>query len=153
MLVEMKAARTPKKKPEEINRTPLKEIELSREDWEEFERGIELFNSGKFWHSHEAWEQLWLRRTEDERLFFQGLIQLAAAYHHLMVKQSFQGLMNNFEKAYKKLEVFQPEYLGVLVTPLLEFIEQGKAEAERRGPYDLENFNYNLIPKLQFHSR
>ena len=147
----MKPPRPQKKKPEEIKQKPLRELELSPEDWEEFERGVNLFNSGKFWHAHEAWELVWQRHSEDERLFFQGLIQLAAAYHHLITKQSYRGLMNNFDKAYSKLEVFQPEYVGVFVMPLLRFIEQGKKEAERLGIDGLEQFNYNLIPKLQFH--
>ena len=30
------------------------------------------------WHAHESWK-IWLRHTEDERLFFQGIIQHAAA--------------------------------------------------------------------------
>ncbi len=47
--------------------------------------------------------------------------------------------------------MFQPEYLGVLVSPLLVFIQQGKKEALRLGPAGLQAFNYNLIPKIQFH--
>jgi predicted metal-dependent hydrolase len=146
----MKSPRPGKKRPDEISRTPLKELEMVGEDWAEFEHGVRLFNSGKFWNSHEAWEQVWLRHREDERLFFQGLIQLAAAYHQLLTKASYKGLLNNFDKAYEKLAVFQPEYLGVLVTPLLKFIEQGKKEAERLGPSEMTKFNHNLIPKMQF---
>src|SRR6267378_852486 len=141
----MPASRTPKKKPEEIDRTRLRGIMMSPEDWEEFDHGVKLFNSGKFWNSHEAWEQVWIRHSEDERLFFQGIIQLAAAYHQLVVKKNYQGLINNFDKAYQKLVVFQPEYLGVRVAPLLKFIEQGKKEAERVGAQGLQHFNFNLI--------
>ncbi|HYQ87182.1 MAG TPA: DUF309 domain-containing protein [Bacteroidota bacterium] len=147
----MKNPRPQKKRPEEINRDPLKEVGMTAEDWAEFAHGVKLFNCGKFWHSHEAWEQIWLRHGEDERLFFQGLIQLAAAYHQLVAKASYRGLINNFGKAYDKLAVFQPEYLGVLVSPLLVFIQQGKKEAQRLGVAGLQGFNYNLIPKIQFH--
>lgn len=147
----MKTPRATKKKPEEIDRVNLKEFTMSSEDWQEFEHGVTLFNSGKFWNSHEAWEQVWLRHDEDERLFFQGLIQLAAAYHQLTTKKSYKGMMNNFDKAYEKLVVFQPEYLGIYITPLVKFIEQGKKEAEKLGADGLEQFNYNLVPKMQFH--
>jgi predicted metal-dependent hydrolase len=145
----MKSPRTPKKKPEEIRRDPAspsgtpKELEMSTDDWHEFEHGVQLFNCGKFWNAHEAWEQVWLRHKEDERLFFQGLIQLAAAYHHLVQKKSVRGMLNNFEKAYAKLEVFRPQYLGVFVTPLLRCIE----EARRAG----SSPDFNAIPRLQFH--
>ena len=124
---------------------------MTPEDWAAFEHGVKLFNAGKFWNSHEAWEQIWLRHKEDERLFFQGLIQLAAAYHQLLAKESQRGLLNNMEKSYEKLVVFQPEYMGVLVKPLLKFIEEGKKEANRLGLSDIASFNHNLIPKLQFH--
>ncbi len=139
-----------KKKPEDINRNPLKELPMTNVDWKEFECGVELFNEGKFWHAHEAWENIWKRHDEDERLFFQGIIQLAAAYHQLLVNKNYVGLVNNFDKAYAKLEVFQPKYLGVNVQPLLQFIEQGKKEAEQVGKDGLDNFHRNLIPKLQF---
>lgn len=147
----MKNTRPAKKKPDDMQRAELREIEMSVEDWQEFEHGVRLFNSGKFWHSHEAWEEVWKRHKEDERLFFQGVIQLAAAYHQLVTKKSYKGMMNNFNKAHAKLEVFQPEYLGISVAPLLGSIRQAKEEAERLGPYDLEQFNYDLIPKLEFH--
>jgi len=149
----MKSFRPQKKRPEDIQRTPSKEDAMTEEDWTAFERGVKLFNSGKFWQAHEAWEHVWLRHNEDERLFFQGLIQLAAAYHQLIAKRNHRGLMNNFDKAYAKLEVFQPEYLGIFVIPLLKFIQQGKQEAERVSVDGLEHFNHNMIPKLQFHKQ
>jgi len=42
---------------------------------------LELFNSGYYWESHEAWEHFWnqLGRTTPEARFVQGLIHLAAA--------------------------------------------------------------------------
>jgi len=118
-----------KKKPEEIGPSPPVPMPLTPEDWEEVEHGIGLFNSGKFWHAHEAWELVWQRQDADERLFFQGLIQAAAAYHHLVTGKSRAGYVNNLRKARRILEVFAPEYIGVCVTPLLQAIDAGLAEA------------------------
>lgn len=123
---------------------------MSKEDWAEFEHGVNLFNEKKFWHAHEAWENVWKRHEEDERLFFQGLIQLAAAYHHLVTQRSFRGMMNNFDKAYTKLVVFRPQYLGVQIEPLLHSIEQGKREVQRVGWENIELFDPALFPTLQF---
>jgi predicted metal-dependent hydrolase len=146
-------SRPSKKNPADIQRNPLKELGMSAEDWQQLEHGVHLFNGGKFWNAHEAWEQIWLRHEEDERLFFQGIIQLAAAYLHLVMKKSLRGMVNNFDKAYAKLEVFQPSYLGISVIPLLRCIELGKAEAEELGEENIADFNYNLIPKLQYHKQ
>jgi predicted metal-dependent hydrolase len=146
----MKNPRPVKKKPSEIQRKPLKELPMSTEDWEEFHRGVTLFNGGKFWNAHEAWEQVWGRHTADERLFFQGLIQLAAAYHHLVTTRRYAGLVNNLEKAEAKLTAFRPRYLGVAIEPLLSLIVKGKQEAEMRGEDGLNGFDRSLLPKLQF---
>jgi len=146
----MRSGKAPKKKPEDLKRTGLRELEMTTEDWQEFEHGVQLFNSGKFWNSHEAWEEVWRRHDEDERLFLQGIIQLAAAFHQLVGRKSFKGMMNNFDKANTKLELFRPEFLGVQVDPLLEAIRWSKEEALRLGDAELEKFNVNKIPKMMF---
>ena len=48
-----------------------------------FLEGVERFNAAEFWNAHESWEILWLVAETDLDQFLQGLIQLAAAYHHL----------------------------------------------------------------------
>jgi uncharacterized protein len=47
-----------------------------------FEHGIALFNAGEFFKAHEAWEELWLRAPAKEKAFLQGIIQIAAGFHH-----------------------------------------------------------------------
>jgi predicted metal-dependent hydrolase len=49
---------------------------------EVFKRGLEHFNAREFFEAHEVWEEIWLREPEPEKTFLQGLIQLAAAFHH-----------------------------------------------------------------------
>jgi hypothetical protein len=146
----MRNGKAQKKKPEALKSAGVRELEMTPEDWQEFEHGVQLFNGGKFWNSHEAWEQVWRRHDEDERLFLQGIIQLAAAYHQLIGRKSFKGMMNNFDKAYAKLETFRPEFLGVQVDPLLEAIRSAKEEALRLGDRDLGEFDANTIPKMIF---
>src|SRR5258708_5580301 len=49
----------------------------------DFTRAVDLFNAGRFFESHEAWERLWLHAAGTDKLFLQGLIQAAAAMLHL----------------------------------------------------------------------
>lgn len=44
---------------------------------------FENFNAERYFESHEILEDLWLEDTSADKLFLQGLIQLAAAIHHL----------------------------------------------------------------------
>lgn len=56
-----------------------------------------MFNAGRWWEAHEAWEPLWLRAAGPERHFLQGLILLAAALH----KRWHHGILThrNYHKA------------------------------------------------------
>jgi predicted metal-dependent hydrolase len=74
--------------------------------------GIALFNEQKFWHAHEAWERRWLVAEGDEKLFLQGLIQLAAAYHHVQ-RRTYRGGVRLFDAALAKLSRVPDRYLGV----------------------------------------
>ena len=47
-----------------------------------FQRGLEAFNSAHFYDAHELWEEVWLKTRNPEKMFLQGLIQVAAAFHH-----------------------------------------------------------------------
>jgi DUF309 family protein family protein len=47
------------------------------------EKGIALFNDGKYFEAHEAWECLWLCEQDGaEKRFYQGLIMAAGAMLH-----------------------------------------------------------------------
>lgn len=46
-------------------------------------QGIEHFNRGEYFESHEVWEELWIEEAGDDRRFYQGLIQAAVALYHL----------------------------------------------------------------------
>lgn len=47
-----------------------------------FDRAVEHWNAGRFWHAHEDWEELWNEAYGDHKRWLQGLIQYAAALFH-----------------------------------------------------------------------
>ncbi len=55
---------------------------------EAFGRGARLFDAGMFFEAHEAWEERWKVAERDEKRLLQGLIQIAAGFHKLLVMQS-----------------------------------------------------------------
>ena len=70
-----------------------------------FLEGIDHFNSRRFWEAHEAWETLWLEAESDLDQYLQGLIQIAAAYHHIQ-RGTYRGAPRLFAAALKRLEPF-----------------------------------------------
>src|SRR5271165_4916491 len=78
---------------------------LTSEDQEKFRRGVEQFNTRHFFEAHETWEEIWLASPEPERTFLQGIIQIAAAFHHY-TRGNTQGARNLLKAGLGRLERF-----------------------------------------------
>jgi predicted metal-dependent hydrolase len=88
----------------------MKESEL-------FERGIVLFNARQFFEAHEVWEELWLAEPEPGKTFLQGLIQLAAAFHH-HARGNSRGGESLLAAGLAKLEKFPADHRGLALEEL-----------------------------------
>lgn len=121
-----------KRRIEEIG--ALSEPALTEVQREHLREGVELFNAGRYWHAHEAWEQAWLAMPEgpagDAEIILRGLIQLAAA-QHLLGDGRRDGAASNLRKAHEKLALAPSRYMGIEVAPLLRFIQD---QRERLDP-------------------
>ncbi|MFL6236194.1 MAG: DUF309 domain-containing protein [Thermoanaerobaculia bacterium] len=107
--------------------------DLSPEERERlFRTGIDLFNQGRFFAAHEAWEEIWRSTSPEPRGLFQGLIQVAAALHqHLDLKRT-EGPSRTLAKARRNLEPFAPEALGIDVADLLDQVGRWEGWLEGR---------------------
>ena len=84
----------------------------------EYRAGVELFNDGEFWEAHEIWEDLWIREETEIRLFYQGLIQVAGAFHHLG-HENWAGMRSLLTDGVAKLVRYRPFTQGIDVDQLL----------------------------------
>jgi predicted metal-dependent hydrolase len=137
-----------KKGVHEIDRSKLVPPKLEEADWAQYLVGVELFNAGRFWDAHEAWEEVWKRTPEESRIFFQGIIQAAAAYHLIVTKPRFTGARNNFDKSLSKLELFSGRFLGVDVERFREDLERSRALLEELGEEGIRRFPRTHLPVL-----
>jgi predicted metal-dependent hydrolase len=77
-----------------------------------FRAGLAHFNATEFWEAHESWETLWLAAESDAKRFLQGMIQVAAAYHHVK-RGTLAGAPRLFEAGMRKLAPFPQDFCGV----------------------------------------
>jgi uncharacterized protein len=82
-----------------------------------YEEGIDLFNEGRFFECHEAWEEIWKRSEGEVKLFYQGLIQAAVAILHAQ-RGNLEGARSLYEKASAKLDSIPHEHMGLAVGEL-----------------------------------
>jgi predicted metal-dependent hydrolase len=112
-------------------------------------RGAALFDQGKFWEAHEAWEEAWLEEDGEVRLFLQGLIQVAAGYHKATVQLQPNGCVKLLRSGLDKLQPLPPEFLGVSLGRFVPEVERTLLEARRWQGGELAGFPRETIPKLR----
>jgi predicted metal-dependent hydrolase len=92
-------------------------------DWSQgaLREGLCCYRSGKFFAAHEHWESIWLAAKEPEKTFLQGLIQVAAAFHHYQ-RGNRAGTASLLQAALRRLERYPGVFGGIAVDPLREEI-------------------------------
>jgi uncharacterized protein len=86
-------------------------------------RGIDLFNSGRYWDAHEAWEAQWMPdRKGSDAGFYKGLIQVAAGCLHYS-RHNRRGAVNKWRSGADYLRPYLPEHQGVRLAPLVTSVD------------------------------
>ena len=97
---------------------------------ERLERGIRLFNEGRFFECHEVLEEAWQPERGPRRLFLQSLIHVAVALYHAE-RNNPEGATRQLRKALRKLAPYLPAREGIdtawLYRDALRVLEQIEA--------------------------
>jgi uncharacterized protein len=104
-----------------------------------FERGIAYFNAREFFKAHEAWEELWLHAPAAEKPFLQGIIQIAAGFHHF-ARGNPRGASSLLAAGIRKISHYPGAHRGIDVARLQREAQawidglQGQAGESRQWP-------------------
>jgi uncharacterized protein len=105
-----------------------------------FDRAVACWNAGAFFEAHEDWEALWQEAEGAHRTWLQGLIQWAAAFHHVE-RGTSSGFVKLARSGAQKLAGYAGDTHGLDVAALAAALEPWRAHAERvasgaamRGP-------------------
>jgi predicted metal-dependent hydrolase len=98
--------------------------------------GAKLFDDGRYFEAHEAWEEHWLvEKDETRRLLLQGLIQIAAALHKLVDKDAPEPAARLFAKGLAKLDAAPADVEGADLAAFREGV-RACAQALAEGCFD-----------------
>ena len=89
----------------------------------DLKRGIDLFNRGRYWDAHEAWEHAWMPdRKGTDAGFYKGLIQVAAGCLHYG-RRNRRGAVNKWTSGADYLRPYLPEHLGIQLSALVTAVD------------------------------
>jgi uncharacterized protein len=105
-----------------------------------YEEGLEAFNSSRFFEAHELWEDLWRETPQPDKRYLQGLIQVAAAFHHYS-RANLRGTRKLLHEGLLKLDAFPETHCGFEIEPLraavrewLEALKVGNVSDRMKPP-------------------
>lgn len=115
----------------------------------EFYAALDQFNRRWYFESHETLEDLWMVTPLPERQFFQGIIQLTAAFVHY-ARGEYPGIFKLLDAAEEKVEAFTPERFGVDTAALLEDMRRARAEIAVLGAERFREWDERGAPVIIF---
>lgn len=106
---------------------------------------VELWDEERFFEAHEVLEDVWNAAEEADRLFWQGIIQVAVACCHHQ-RGNVRGCVALFRRAAEKLRRYPDVYRGVDVEQLRVFAEGAAAAVEDAG--EIFEIGYPELPAM-----
>lgn len=122
---------------------PLTDVEKR----EALAKGIREFNSWRFYDCHETLEDVWRAEGSEMADFYQGIIKVAAAFHHLL-RGNHKGTLNLLSHALTLLEPYRPSCLGVDVQRLVEEAGACLERVRELTPRRLSEFDRSTLPQI-----
>ena len=116
---------------------------------QEFYQAIDLFNHRYFWECHEVLEDVWMEEIGDQKRFYQGLIQAAAAFYHVLDNNP-RGVLRLGREAIKKLDPYKHLVGLETLTHLIERLNYYSTAAEQVEAGKETQFDLSQLPQLVF---
>ena len=111
---------------------------------ESFQLGIQQFNQRQFYECHDTLEAIWIEAPEMDKRFYQGILQVAVACHHLS-NLNIRGAIILLGEGVRRLSDYQPDYHKVDVTQLLEDSVSLLQTLQQLNPDRLDEFVTELF--------
>lgn len=112
--------------PDPATRRPTRPERLHRA----LAEGVRLYNGGRFFECHEVLEEVWLQESGEDKAFLQGLIKVAAAFHHYG-QGTYEGMLSLLQAGAETLRPFAPARHGVELGDFLGRVEAWIPRARR----------------------
>ena len=111
-------------------------------------QAVSLFNRRYYWETHEVLEDIWMDENGPRRMFYQGLIQAAAALYHVL-NANPKGVIRLAEEGARKLTPYLPTYLGIGIQELKQVLDHYAQESRDILAGSKVGFDYDRLPMLR----
>ena len=114
----------------------------------DIQEGIDLFNDADFFSAHDYFEDLWMNCESEDRLFYQGMVQIAVGSYHLICA-NYKGALSQFNKGTEKLNNYVPKYYGVNLNKLIDEVDSLRQRLLKKQ-HELSKIKLTDMPKIEY---
>lgn len=125
-----------------------KQLDCSSSPSGELLRAFGEFNRGDWYDCHETLEDLWIGSEDENRWFYQGILQIAVALHHWR-NGNFGGAVSLLTGGANYLRRVSPVCQRIEVAALAAEADRFREELTRFGPEQMAAVPETLIPKMR----
>lgn len=115
-------------------------------------KGIEQFNLGEYFESHETLEAVWNAEPDPVRTLYKGILQVGVGCYHLL-RQNYRGAILKLQTGADYLEPFAPRCMGVEVGRLIADARRLRSVVVALGPERLGEVDVALLPHVYLTER
>ena len=112
------------------------------------EEGIRLYNEGKYFVAHEAFEEAWRAEEEPDRRLYQGMLQAGIVFMHARNRYP-KGVFSMYKRCSVWLGPWPDHCRTVSVGKLKADVAAIVAAVKRLGTDKLDNLDPNLFTKIE----
>ena len=111
--------------------------------------GMELFNQGRYFEAHEAFEAAWRAECGPLRDLYRGILQVGVVYLHI-TQYNYPGALKVYQRCRKWLEPWPETCRGVEVGQLRQDLETVMAALQNLGPQHILEFDTSLLKPVHY---
>lgn len=108
------------------------------------QEGIRKFNAGEYYKQHDLFEEQWVETTSPVRDLYQAILQVGVGYYQIQ-RGNYRGALKMLQRSVKLLLVLPDVCQGVDVQQLRDDSFRVRAELERLGEDQFDQFDMSLI--------
>ncbi|MFZ5830746.1 MAG: DUF309 domain-containing protein [Planctomycetota bacterium] len=108
-----------------------------------FLAGVDSFNRGAYFDSHDRWEELWIADGRPGFGFAKALVQAAVAMHHLS-RGNFVGTEKLLNSCRQAMAPFAPQHQGMEIEVFLQDLQRAYQQSKSAGAMSAE-----YAPKIE----
>lgn len=114
--------------------------------------GIQLFNEGKYFESHEELETAWRDEPRPIRDLYRGILQIAVTYLHI-TRRNYDGAVKVHGRSLKWTQGWNDVCRGVNIKKLRDDAEHVIEEVKRLGKERIAGFDVSLLQPIQWNEK